>query len=67
MRRILAFVVEVALVLWGGFLLVFELGCASRIYFLAVGGGGMMVALGLYLLWTDFIGPLVGAKGTPDA
>jgi hypothetical protein len=67
MRRISLFFVEAGLVFWGGFLMVFELGYASRIYFLAVAGGGVMVVAGLYLLWTDFIGPLVGAKETPDA
>lgn len=47
--------------------MVFELGYAERIYFLGVAGGGVMMVAGLYLLWTDFIGPLVGAKETPDA
>ena len=60
MRKLLLFFVSTAMVVGGLYLLGAETLLAHRIYSRAVTGGVMLVILGSYLLWVDFIAPLLG-------
>ncbi len=62
MRRLLLFVVSVGMLVGGLYWLVAELLLADRIYFRFVIAGAMLATLGAYLLWIDFIAPLLGFK-----
>ena len=63
MRKALLFVIAVAMVVGGLWLLGGELLVADIIHFKLVIGGAMLASLGVYLLWADFIAPLLGIKG----
>jgi hypothetical protein len=62
-RRILLFVIALAMVVGGAGLLVFEVFFARHIYVWLAGGAAGLFALGLYLMWEDFLRPLVQHKG----
>ena len=62
MRKFLLLVLCVLMVAGGLYLLAAELLWARRIYFLAIFGGAMLVTLGVYLLWADFIAAPFGSK-----
>jgi hypothetical protein len=62
MRKVILFAIYLVMVGGGGFALAVQLAYASRIWFMGVAGSGAIMALGLYLLWTDIIGPALGAK-----
>lgn len=53
MRKALLFIVAsgVVVLFW-----------ATRIWFLAVSGAGVLVAVGGYLQWEDFIAPVLGIE-----
>jgi hypothetical protein len=65
MRKLLLFVISVAMVLAGLFFLWGELMWLQHhsIRGIFVIGSAMLVVLGAYLLWEDFISPLFGVKG----
>lgn len=44
----------------GGYWLVIQLAYSHKFWLAMVAGAGAIMALGLYLLWTDFIGPAFG-------
>ena len=62
MRKAVLFTVASAMIVGGLFLVFAELFWASRIYSLAVVGAGGLVAVGGYLLWEDFIAPVLGVQ-----
>jgi len=62
MRRAILFVVAIGLLISGFYLLAFEIFYAQRIYFWLAGGAGVMIWLGLHLLWEDFLAPLFRLK-----
>jgi flagellar motor component MotA len=66
MRKALLFVVAVAMVVGGLWLLGGELFVADRWHGIFVIGGAMLTSLGVYLLWADFIAPLLGIKGEEE-
>jgi hypothetical protein len=53
---------SVAMLVGGLWLLAAELLWAEKWYGWAVLGGAMLVTLGAYLLWADFIAPAFGLK-----
>jgi hypothetical protein len=58
-RKILLFVISVAMVVGGLLMIAFELlAPMPRGMTLLVAGGATLSFLGLYLLWEDFIAPL---------
>jgi hypothetical protein len=59
MRRAVLFLVVIGLIIAGVYILAFEVFYAQRIYFGLAAGAGMMIWLGLYLLWEDFLVPLL--------
>jgi hypothetical protein len=62
MRKVLLFVVAVAMLVGGLYWLAFELLVATRIHFLFVIASAMLMTLGAYLLWDDFMAPLFGIR-----
>ena len=62
MRKALLFIVASAMIVGGLSLLFADLYWATRIYSLAVFGGGGLVTVGGYLLWEDFIAPVLGIQ-----
>ena len=62
-RRAIVFVLAVAMVLGGSFLLFEQLTASRIIYGLALFGGAFLVVAGLGLLWEDFIAPLMKGQG----
>jgi len=65
MRKQLLFVISSAMLVGGLYLLGAELFWARKWYGWMILGGAMLVALGAYLLWADFIAPALGIK-TPE-
>jgi hypothetical protein len=62
MRKRLLFVLSVAMLVGGLYLLAVELPGAGERHGLIVLIGITLVALGAYLLWADFIAPALGTK-----
>jgi len=60
MRKLLLFVVSTGMVVGGLYLLGAELLLASRISFRFVIAAAVLVTLGTYLLWVDFVAPMLG-------
>ena len=50
----------------GLYLTIFQLLFAHTIFFRFLLGGAVLVAVGLYLLWVDFVAPKLGLK-TPES
>jgi hypothetical protein len=67
MRRVVFFLVVIGLIIAGVYILAFEVFYAQRIYFGLAAGAGMMIWLGIYLLWEDFFIPLLrsGTRAGP--
>jgi hypothetical protein len=58
-RKILLFVISVAMVVCGLLMIAFDLlAPIPRGGLLLIGGGATLAFLGLYLLWEDFIAPI---------
>jgi hypothetical protein len=64
-RKILLFVISLAMAAGGLLMLAFGL-LGTRILTLSVAGGAILAFVGLYLLWEDFIAPLFIRDG-PDS
>jgi hypothetical protein len=62
MRKAVLFAIYIIMAVGGGFALVIQLAHASKIWFAMAAGAGAIMALGLYLLWTDFIAPAFGIR-----
>jgi hypothetical protein len=62
MRKRLLFFLSVAMLVGGLYLLAAELFWLDERYGFMVLMGVMLVALGSYLLWADFIAPALGFK-----
>ena len=62
MRKALLFTVASAMIVGRAYLLLAEFFWATVIYFKAVLGGSALVVLGGYLLWEDFIAPVLGIE-----
>jgi hypothetical protein len=62
MRKRLLFVLSVAMVVGGLYLLAVELPWAEERHGLIILIGVTLVALGAYLLWADFISPALNIK-----
>jgi hypothetical protein len=58
-RRIILFMMAALMVAGGGYLIFVQLFVAPFIYLRVLGVAGTLLALGLYLLWDDFIRPLI--------
>jgi hypothetical protein len=63
LRKPFILVVSTAMMVGGLYLLAAELFLAHRIFARIMIAGATLTAMGGYLLWADFIAPLVGAKG----
>jgi hypothetical protein len=62
MRKAALFLIYGTMIVGGGYALALQLVFAEKIRFLFVSGAGAVMALGLYMLWVDFIGPAFGFK-----
>jgi hypothetical protein len=62
MRRLLLFVVSVAMVVGGLYWVWFEVFWAAHVRGAFVAMGVLPATLGAYLLWIDFIAPWLGVK-----
>jgi hypothetical protein len=62
MRKLLLFIIAIAMVGGGLYLVGAELLLARRIYPQFLVGGGLLVLFGGYLLWADFVAPALGVK-----
>jgi hypothetical protein len=67
LRNIFVFVVAIAMLLGGVYLLMAELFLAHRMFLRIVIAGIVLTAMGSGLLWKDFAGPLLGSKGVRGA
>jgi hypothetical protein len=56
MRRMILFVIALALLLGGSYLLILQFTQSRIIYGAAIMAGGMMIALGSYIFYADFLG-----------
>jgi hypothetical protein len=63
MRKVILLIITVAMIAGGLYLLAAELLWARIIYFKVVIGAAVLLTLGAYLLWNDFVGPLFGKGG----
>src|SRR5262249_19937396 len=64
-RRIILFIMAALMIAGGGYVIVMQLFYAPFIYLRVVGGAGTLLALGAYLLWEDFIRPLIKRAPSP--
>jgi hypothetical protein len=62
MRKLVPLVMSGAMVVGGLYVLAFELLWAARSFGALLFMGAMLVLLGAYLLWTDFIASALGIK-----
>jgi hypothetical protein len=62
MRKAIVFLVSIAMILGSLNLVVAEFFWATKIYGWALFGGATLVALGAYLMWEEFIAPMVGIQ-----
>ena len=63
MRRAICLTLYTAMMVGGATLVYVQLFLSPVIKFWFVGGSGMLIFLGGYLLWEAFIAPLLGIKG----
>lgn len=56
MRRMILFVIALALVMGGSYLIIIQFTQSSVIYGAALMAGGMMIAIGSYIFYADFLG-----------
>jgi hypothetical protein len=59
MRKTILLVVASAMVVGGLYVVVAQFFWSPKIYFMFVFGAGAVAAVGLYLLWEDFIAPML--------
>jgi hypothetical protein len=59
MRKLAIFVIAIAMIVGGGYLLFEQFTASTIVYFRFVFAGGALVAVGLMLLWEDFISPFM--------
>jgi hypothetical protein len=57
MRRIVCFGLYAAMMVGGAVVIYMQLFLSTIIYFKFVAGAGMLLALGGYLFWEDFLKP----------
>jgi hypothetical protein len=62
MRKVSIFISSMVMLVAGLYLVGSELFWATRHFGLVVIGGAFLAALGVYLLWEDFIGPTIASK-----
>jgi len=62
MRKVFELVISIAMVIGGLWLLAHTLLFAERIYFRFLFAGVLPATLGCYLLWVDFIAPILDIK-----
>lgn len=62
MRKLLLFVVSIAMIVGGIYWLADVLLHAERIYGRVLLAGAMLITVGSYLLWVDFIAPKLGIR-----
>ena len=62
LRKLVLFVMSSAMLVGGLYVLAFELFSAARQFGAMFIMGAMLVMLGAYLLWADFIAPAFGIK-----
>ena len=62
LRKVLLFVISVAIVVGGLLVLAFGLLATGPRMWLFVAGGPMAAFVGLYQLWNDFIAPLFARR-----
>ena len=61
-RKLLLFIIAIAMVGGGLYLVGAELLLARRICPQFLVGGGLLVLFGGYLLWVDFVAPALGVR-----
>ena len=66
MRKVILFVSSAAMVLGGLYIVASELLVATAIYFRPLFVGAILILLGGYLLWTDFVAPRLGIRTWED-
>lgn len=66
MRKVIVFILAVAMILGGGVLLYEQVTASRIIYGWALFGGAFLVVSGLGLLWEDFVSPLVKGQDGPS-
>jgi hypothetical protein len=62
MKRVSIFITSVVMLVAGLYLVVDELFWETKIFGVALVGGIALAALGTYLLWQSFIGPMITSK-----
>jgi hypothetical protein len=62
MRKLFEFVISVALVVGGLWLLADTLLFGERTFLRFLFAGVLPATLGIYLLWVDFVAPMLGIK-----
>jgi hypothetical protein len=65
-RKLILLVLASAMLVGGLYLVIGELWFSRIISYRLVAGGGLLVFFGGYLLWADFIAPLLGVKTWED-
>jgi hypothetical protein len=67
MRKVLGFVVLLATLFCGVYIVTTELFGADRIYHIYLGvSGAMLASWATYSLWLDFLGPMLGFTTAED-
>jgi hypothetical protein len=62
MRKVSIFISSMVMLVAGLYLVVDELFWETKIFGVALVGGVALAALGAYLLWENFIGPMIASK-----
>jgi hypothetical protein len=65
-RKLLVLVISTAMLTGGLYLVASEVSVADIIYFRFAIAGAILVVLGVYLLWTDIVAPMLGIKTAKD-
>ena len=66
MRRVSILISSVAMLVAGLYLVIDELFWETKIFGVALVGGVALAALGAFLLWTNFTGPMMASKKISD-
>jgi hypothetical protein len=66
MRKLLLLILSSAMLMGGLYLVIVELLFARIVFFRFVIGGTMLAVAGAYLIWADFIAPMLGIKTWED-
>lgn len=59
MRKVILFVIAMAMIVGGLYVMIAQLFWSPVIFFMFVMGGGVLAFAGIYLLWEDFLAPLL--------